>query len=218
MFEHRLKLAGRITDIRPAYEQKISSWGPSTLEGIVTVKKPLRQTYKAMEEEMQTRSESAYRSGFEDGKKMGISEAGESMSTLLRQLENAARDLITEKGKVLQSSQEMIVQLSGMIAEKILCHEITIDQTKIQTMVCEAVKAVDITGSVTLRVNPGDWKLIKDVENDIRSASHEFERLDIVEDSSVQPGGCILSGSTGIFDAQLTTQLDEITRRLMESA
>ena len=219
LFEHRIKMNHdnrRIVNMKlAASECGMLPWDPDRLDTMTPVKKKVR-SYKALEEEFQTRSENAYRSGFEDGRVMGQREAGESLAEVLKQLQTAAAGLMDERKQILQRSESMIVGLSSLIAKKIIHHELSLEPSKVQKIVVEAIKAIDLKGNVVIKVHPEDWRLIKTVEEEIKASGHGYDHLDIVEDGSVCKGGCIVSGNTGLFDAQLETQIEEIVHRLLE--
>ena len=82
--------------------------------------------------------------------------------------------------------------------------------------VLSALKKVKARGDVTIRVNLEDVKLtiehIKDFIEQVESVSG----ITVVEDSSVEKGGCIVETDFGAIDARISSQLSELESKILE--
>ena len=168
-----------------------------------------------MQNEMQKRSESAYRYGFEDGKKIGMQERKTEIDRALEVLLKITDDLVKERNRILLESEQIVVRLAGAVAKTIIHEELRTDSTLIRNIVLRSMKIIEDKTRLHIRVNPGDWRTIKDFESQILTAAHGVKDLEIREDEHVKPGGCIIEGNSGIVDAQLDTQLTEIIESLI---
>ena len=219
MFEQRIQVHKPVVGLRPAVTGGVTvgQWGPEDIASPLPQRRKLVRSYKALEEEFQVRSETAYRSGFEDGKRVGAQEAQDGVKSVVHALQRAASELSEHKKKAVKESDEMIVRLALMVAKTVLQGELSVDSAKVKRIVVEAIKMIEDRGKISIKVHPDDWEIIKDVEKDVLSSTHGVERLEVVEDAHVERGGCIVESDSGIFDAQLSTQLEEIGNRLLES-
>lgn len=170
-------------------------------------------TLQDLERECQERCESAYQSGFKDGKKIGLQEGrGESVNYL----KHIAETLLKKQEAILREAEGMIVQLAVSVAKTILHREVQLDPKVVKAVAKESLKLVEGRKRVSIKIHPSDSNELKELEKDILSTTQAIKDLDIIEDDHVNPGGCIIETDSGIVDAQLTTQLDEIAMSLME--
>ena len=80
----------------------------------------------------------------------------------------------------------------------------------------QALKKVKGRGDVTLRVNLADVKLTTDHTKDFISQVENIKNISVVEDSSVDRGGCIVETDFGAIDARIASQLAELETKILE--
>ena len=84
--------------------------------------------------------------------------------------------------------------------------------------VVQALKKVRGRGEIVLKVNLADVQLttahIKDFIREVESV----KAITVVEDSSVEKGGCIVETDFGAIDARISSQLSEIESKVLEVA
>ena len=171
-----------------------------------------------MHNEMQKRSESAYRYGFEDGKQFGMEEGKARVEKAVETLQTISDELAKERNRILLESEQIIVRLAVAVARTIIHEELRSDNALIRNIVLQAVKSIEDKTRLHIKVNPGDWRMVKEFEDQILTAAHGVKDLEIREDEHVKPGGCIIESQSGIIDAQLDTQLMEIVETLIDAA
>jgi flagellar assembly protein FliH len=67
---------------------------------------------------------------------------------------------------------------------------------------------------LTIRVNPDDLKVVLDAKPQLLEAVDGIQKLTVLEDPSVRPGGCLVQTPTTEIDARLETQLQELARSI----
>lgn len=104
-----------------------------------------------------------------------------------------------------------LVDLSLQIAKKIVRREVTIDREIALTLVRVSLGKLNQRSSVEVHLNPGDLAFVRNnVESlDFRGA------LELIEDPSVTPGGCLIHTEAGDIDARIESQFDEIAYGLL---
>jgi flagellar assembly protein FliH len=70
--------------------------------------------------------------------------------------------------------------------------------------------------NVTIRVNLDDVQLATDHARDFISKIENVQNVTVMEDSSVDKGGCIIETDFGQIDARISSQLAEIEERIQE--
>ena len=58
---------------------------------------------------------------------------------------------------------------------------------------------------------------IKEIKSQLFKEIHGVEKIDILENKSIERGGCILETSMGTIDATINTQLEIVYEKLIES-
>ena len=170
-----------------------------------------------MEKECQERCESAYRYGYEDGKKIGVQEGRDEIKESLAFLKDTTDKLMEKRDIILKGAEQMIVQLALAVAGTILRQEVKVNTDLVRKLASESLRLVEDKKRVSIKVNPTDWNEVRGFEEEILSSVHGVKEWEIKEDDRITPGGCIIETDSGIIDAQLETQLAEIGTTLMET-
>ena len=71
---------------------------------------------------------------------------------------------------------------------------------------------------VTIRVNIADLKMATEHAKELTRRMEKVGYVTVMEDSSVDPGGCIIETDFGEIDARISSQLREIEDKIMEMA
>lgn len=220
--DYRIKVNRRIrgisTSLSPDTGRRSSnaSWGGKTISYSQEMwRRP--GSYEKFEEECQERCEAAYRYGFEDGKKIGFREGTEQIKESVNYIKNVAGKILDKRESILSEAENMIVRLALSVARTILRREAQIDQGLVKSIARASLKLIEDKKRVSIKVHPSNWDALKEFEADILNSTHGVKELDIKEDIYVSPGGCVIETDSGIIDAQLNTQVDEIAANLMEA-
>ena len=79
-----------------------------------------------------------------------------------------------------------------------------------------ALKKVKTRGEVTLRVNLEEVKLTSEHAKEFISHVENVQGITVLEDSSVERGGCIVETDFGAIDARISSQLQELENKILE--
>ena len=170
---------------------------------------------KAHEEEQRIfdRAQSdGYGKGQEDGYQTGNQEAERLVERLHKMI-----DAVQEKRQeILDGTEQQIVDLVILMTRKVV--KIMSDSQKniIMANVLQALKKVKGRGDVTLRVNLSDLKLTTAHVKDFITQVEGIKNITVVEDSSVDKGGCIVETDFGSIDARIASQLGELETKILE--
>ena len=82
--------------------------------------------------------------------------------------------------------------------------------------VVAALKKVRTRGAVTLRVNLEDVKLTTANISEFIKHIENVEGITVLEDSSVEKGGCIVETDFGAIDARISSQLTELENKILD--
>lgn len=85
---------------------------------------------------------------------------------------------------------------------------------RITSVVQNALAVARTQSKVTVRVSPNDLESVQSQLDAITRPYPTITLIDVVADSRLEPGGCILETAIGIVDAGVETQLQAIERSL----
>ncbi|NLS45400.1 MAG: hypothetical protein GX969_06650 [Firmicutes bacterium] len=156
--------------------------------------------------------EKAYTEGFEEGRVTGENKALEEASALLRYLKELGQAIASSQEKIIASTEESIGKLALAAAAKIVKREIEMDESIIQTIVRESLKAIKGSNSIKVKINAKDVDRIRDYKDVLIRTVDNITDFEIIEDPRVKQGGCIVETDLGIVDARIESQLEELGR------
>lgn len=165
------------------------------------------------------RAEEARRSGYEEGYRAGLQEAREQTQEIIDRAERDAAELIAkaqaEHGRIVQETEPKLLRLALEVAEKIIHHELSQDDSVYMSILSSALGAVKAESQVVLRVNPSDYvKYFNSRETaKIRTANGNVT-ANITIDSTVGAGGCLIETDSGAIDSGPAAQIGQIANTL----
>lgn len=104
-----------------------------------------------------------------------------------------------------------IVRAALRVARQVIETELKSREDTIVDVVCAALSTARDARDVFLRVNPRDAKVLRAHKARLIDALGRARDVDLREDRKVSPGGVLIQTEAGVIDAQLDTQLEEIT-------
>ncbi len=150
----------------------------------------------------------AYEEGYQKGRTEGLGEAKVEALEHTTRIAVLAESVAADTAKIFAHAEEGIIRLSLAIAEKIVLKSLAEDRSLVVAMVKWALEQVDIVEVIRVRVNPEDYDIIRPYwENGQLGSAGKYE---LMQDSKVQVGGCIIDANKSVVDAQIGTKLGEI--------
>lgn len=168
---------------------------------------------EAMAEVESIRS-SAYREGYEAGLHQLDCDRQEMAERVL-QIE---ADAVDEIERFWTKIDPELLKLSVEIAEKVVRRHIEETDGFVLTTVKEGIRQLRDRQDLKIRVNPKDYKLMREEKDDVISSCDGIRNLEIIDDRRVDEGGCIIESGNGDLDARIETQLSEVEKALMEAS
>lgn len=159
-----------------------------------------------------------YAKGFEEGYSKAKKELEmEFNNKLIKKTEEYYEILSNFEEKLIlyeRTFDEVIAKLSLKISEKVIRSEVT-NRNVVEEIIKEAAKKIIGANDVIIKINPKDYELITENGND-KILNKSFNKIKFEPTEAIEIGGCIIESAIGNVDAQISTQLKEIERRLKE--
>lgn len=154
------------------------------------------------------------REGFEKGYREGMAKAEEEASDIRSQ----ARDVLAQAEKLrrntIESLEMEIIDLAREISEKLLSAQLTMDREVILGVASESLRLVSDRLNVVLYINPAELELVERKMDELKSLLPARGQLQVVSDSTVQPGGCKVETELGRVDATMETRRKALLKAL----
>jgi len=96
------------------------------------------------------------------------------------------------------------------VSEQIIKSEVSLHRDVSLNIVSDAISRVSDREQVIIKVNREDLENIKKYKDRIGSIVDGIKSLSIVEDSVVEPGGCVIETNLGYVDARISTKIAAI--------
>ncbi len=121
-----------------------------------------------------------------------------------------------KRADILSDTEKEIIYLVLLITRKVIKVISENQRDVIISNVVEALRKVKAKGNITIKVNLADLKLATEHKQDFIALMEGVKTINIVEDSSVDKGGCVIETDFGEIDARIASQLAEIENRILE--
>ncbi len=165
---------------------------------------------------MEEQLKNGYSDGFKKGQEEGFKEGNLEAQRLTDRLHTIIERVMDKRQEILSETEQQVVDLVLLMTRKIV-KVITENQRNIVVSnVVQALRKVKGRGDVTIRVNLNDVAMTSQHVKDFLSSAENVKNIAVVEDSSVDRGGCVIETDFGSVDARIVSQLNEIEQRILE--
>lgn len=170
-------------------------------------------------EELEAIRQEAYNEGFATGEKDGFragqlkakQEAEVALAAKIASLEELMGHLLEPIANQDRELEQGLVNLVSQMTRQVIQRELATDSSQIRHVLREALKLLPMGASnIRIHVHPQDFELVKALRE-----RHE-ESWRILEDESLQPGGCRVESESSRIDASVETRLATALKQLFE--
>jgi flagellar assembly protein FliH len=157
--------------------------------------------------------------GLEEGTKAGHAEAlaanSAAMKQLISSLTQAMHQIDDGRDQLQTNAVNEVVRLACSIARKITKRQGAIDQRVLSDNLKEALALAVHAADVRIALHPSQVKTLQAELPNLRLAWPQLSHIDLVEDSTIAPGGAKIFTTHGKIDAGLDAQLDHLIADLL---
>lgn len=158
----------------------------------------------------------AQKEGFEQGHNEGYDKGVDEVNRLIERMHKILEAVMQRRDEILQDTESQIVELVILMARKVIKILSENQKNVIMANTLAALKKVRTRGEVTLRVNLEDVKLTTQHVEEFIQHVENVQGINVLEDSSVEKGGCIVETDFGSIDARISSQLTELENKILE--
>ena len=177
-----------------------------------------REEAETIISEARAEAESIRTSAYEEGNQAAEQELEAAKSVMDEDLAEIETDAQKQIEDFWKSIEPELLKLSVEIAGKIIRREIDGQQDFIVETIKAGLYQLRDRRDVKIRVNPKDYKFIRERKEDLAASFDGVQSLELIDDRRVGEGGCVIESANGHLDAGIDTQSAEIERALLEAA
>ncbi len=157
--------------------------------------------------------QSGYTKGFAEGEERSRAAFEKKLSDLRASLAETIREFGEKRESYFQSVESEVVQLALSIARKILHREAQIDPLLLTGIVRVALDSLNEGTQVRLLANPQEVPFWRSYFEEVTQIGR---RPEIIGDSSLESGCCVLETELGSTRISLETQIKEIEQGFLD--
>ncbi|MBN1301148.1 MAG: hypothetical protein JW995_08010 [Melioribacteraceae bacterium] len=197
---------------------KIRSNGSAAVK-VLNINSDNAQSAESEQEYLKKQIEQDRRKYFDEGREAAKIEYESYFESQLfekyGEFENLVNSLNDKFFEYEKSFENIVVELSTLIAEKIVKKKID-EESIIKSVVKEASQKLNGAESIGVKINPDDYKLLKGASKELFN-DETFSKVKFESDDKIEKGGCIIESEIGNVDARITTQLQEIKQTITKN-
>lgn len=158
----------------------------------------------------------AFEKGLAEGREQGYAEGRAEAARLVERLHTILAKAIEKRGEIIQESETQIINLVLLIVKKVIKVISENQKNVVINNVVQALRKLRSRGDVVIRVNLADLQLTSEHVKDFMKMVENVKSITVLEDSSVDKGGCIIETDFGQIDGRVSSQLHEIEEKILE--
>jgi len=154
--------------------------------------------------------------GREEGKESGFAEGKAEVERLISRTQVMLERAQDKRGEILAETEQEIIDLVLLISRKVIKVLSENQRNVIISNVIQALRKVKSKGACLIKVNMDDLQLATEHKQEFIKLVEGVKDIQILEDTSVDPGGCIIETDFGEIDARISSQLAELESKILE--
>jgi hypothetical protein len=166
-----------------------------------------------IKEELEEIQRKAYEEGFTAGEKAGLQEGTQKSDVIIGSPRKIVEEIVSFREKFVQDLEGQVVDLATAMARKIITEEIATRPEVIVSVVREALKKLQRTGTITIKINPALYELFTKKKHELIGL-HEDIFFDVNPNIALT-APLVISGTEEVvadIDALIVNIMEEMKR------
>ncbi|HTX73121.1 MAG TPA: flagellar assembly protein FliH [Rectinemataceae bacterium] len=160
----------------------------------------------------------AAKKGREEGREAGYTEGKAEVERLIGRLHVILDRAMDKRAEILEQTEAQVVELVLLVARKVVKVISENQKSVVVQNIGQALRKLKTKSDVIVRVNLADLQLATEHIKDFVQMTENAKKMTVVEDSTIDRGGCVIETDFGEIDARISSQLHELEERILEVA
>ncbi len=204
----------KVKDANKQYDAKLSEAESLVKTKINEAAAEAEKIIQKAREEAAKNEDDAFKKGYDEGREEGFNTGKEEVDRLISRLNIILSSAIKKRNEIIEEAEAQIIDIVITIARKVVKTISESQKRVVYDNITEALKKLKGRAEVTIRVNTEDLQMTTKHKKEFIQMVEGIEQVKILEDNTVEKGGCYISTDFGSIDARISTQLSEIEEQI----
>jgi flagellar assembly protein FliH len=164
---------------------------------------------------MENERKEALEQGREAGRSEGFTEGMAEVERLVQRTRTVLERAQDKRGEILSETEREIIDLVLLMTRKVVKVISETQREVVVSNVVQALRKVRDRCNILIRVNLTDLKLTTEHTAQFIKLLEGVKSIQVIEDSTVDAGGCIIETDFGEVDARISNQLAELETKIL---
>jgi len=160
----------------------------------------------------------AAKKGREEGREAGYKEGKAEVDRLVDRVHTILERAMDKRAAILEEAETQVVELVLLVAKKVVKVISENQKSVVVQNISQALRKLKTKSDVIIRVNLADLELSTEHVKDFVQLAENAKKITVVEDTTVDKGGCVIETDFGEIDARIASQLNELEEKILEVA
>ena len=167
------------------------------------------------ESRLRQEKEQAYREGYQAGVEQARTEARAEMRGVLQRFDEAIRDAVEQRERILLEAKQKILELVILISRKVTFDAANTDPEITLSIISGVIDTLVDRSRLRIKVRPDHYPYIKENVERFATDSALIKSLTVEPDPRVKCGGCLIETPGDDIDARLESQFEVIRETIL---
>jgi flagellar assembly protein FliH len=205
----RLVAEDELASLRRNAEEEIAVLRKSCDEEIARAKAETEASLDALKAAAQAEGREA---GHSEGYATGAAESERVLSRIRTVLEG----IQNKREEIFEDAERQVVELALLFTKKVITVLTAQNRDIVIANIKEALQKIHKSGRVTIKVNTADLQVSTEHKAQFIASLEGAGPIDIMEDSTIAEGGCVVESDFGEIDARISSQIAELESKIVE--
>ena len=151
-----------------------------------------------------------------EGRVEGFEEGKAEVERLIGRLHAILTKAVGKRKEIIEESETQLINLVLLIAKKVIKVISENQKNVVINNVIQALNKIKNRSDIVIRTNMADLELTTKHIEDFMKMMENAKSITVLEDTSVEKGGCIIETDFGQIDARISSQLREIEEKIID--
>ncbi|MCL2688993.1 MAG: FliH/SctL family protein [Chitinispirillia bacterium] len=165
--------------------------------------------------------EKGKKEGYAEGEKQGRETADAKFKIELDGIKNHTdtcfKKLEVSKSNMYHDLDRVLLEFCIELTKKIIASEVATNKELILSVIKKSLVMIAERDNIVIRVSPQDLEITSHSKDFWSSVTERLENVKFEADSRIEKGGCIIESNSGMVDARLGVQIDEVAELVLKA-
>lgn len=158
-----------------------------------------------------------YKLGLDEGRKQAFESHAKEIATRLNEMKQLLHELTAMKKEILSHNEAHIIQLLFHMSSKLAQTHLEFDSEPLLNTIKSALELAQEQENIIIHVSDQQIQFLEKLKTEGKVEFDYLEKVKIIANSTIAPGGCIVETNYGEVDAQIEQRIEQLWSHLKEN-